>query len=843
MFDGQNSTRRINLSGRTGRAESSLSRDEFVKRKKKERQIREQLRLEFDSALAIQRVWRGKRVVHQMRREMRELFDKRLVDIAKVLGLIPNMPPPVAEKFRNTVVVSLVRQLNFFFNIRHDDGDRERLRNVLQLHQRIRFGDPDTQLRMKWVLTLALRYAMDAVLPFIKDADPALWRPFAQCIPRDAVKTFVCTVNDQSAWVLFFPLDRHAQSEYIAWHVQTPNTNSSWALQAIRSLDLPPPEERPSPAGAQCAMNSLIQPGVAIAPFISWLVWAKKGFPNGVGSEKLEAPEYMRAFVDSGIEHVVTVFFLDAPTKEVSQKVLQTLAYSTPFLTLSLPRIPSRNAEEWAASEQGRLFLLAFCMVFSTMLGVMDDIEFQTWVTPDLLESMQILLRLNFHLLLTEPENKLSLKLSELMRALFDRHLRRPLITGWVRPEFSFTRMSPEQYGHLLQQIPFTVPFQSRVEHLTSLIMSDREHRSESRNTWLHMVRHRVRREFILEDGYALFESLDDTNSLRDVLRIEFIGPDGNPESGIDGGGLFKEFLIHLCRTAFDPTFGLFMETHDKRLVPNPNAKYHHEEYLRLFHFLGKVVAKAIYEMVLLEPQFGHTFLNTVLGKTNSLEDLQHLDPDLARNLTSLKDMDVDDLQLTFSITNSEMGRTEEIDLIPDGRNVPVTNENKIRYIHNVANHRVNVQCGREIQSFVLGLQKAVDLTWLPMFDPVELNVIVSGTNEGFEVADLKKHTVYSGGFVEDSDVVQWIWKLLECEAPEFRSKFLMFCTSCSRTPLLGFKSLYPKFCIHRVPDNDHLPTASTCANLLKLPDYISEQRLREKLTQSVLSLAGFDLS
>jgi len=67
--------------------------------------------------------------------------------------------------------------------------------------------------------------------------------------------------------------------------------------------------------------------------------------------------------------------------------------------------------------------------------------------------------------------------------------------------------------------------------------------------------------------------------------------------------------------------------------------------------------------MVLLEPQLGHTFLNSVLGKVNSLEDLKHLDMDLARNLGALKDMDVNDLGLTFSITNSVMGQAEEIDL------------------------------------------------------------------------------------------------------------------------------------------------------------------------------------
>lgn len=35
------------------------------------------------------------------------------------------------------------------------------------------------------------------------------------------------------------------------------------------------------------------------------------------------------------------------------------------------------------------------------------------------------------------------------------------------------------------------------------------------------------------------------------------------------------------------------------------------------------------------------------------------------------------------------------------------------------------------------------------------------------------------------------------------------------------FKNLNPKFCVHRVPDSERLPTSATCANLLKLPDYV----------------------
>ncbi len=44
-------------------------------------------------------------------------------------------------------------------------------------------------------------------------------------------------------------------------------------------------------------------------------------------------------------------------------------------------------------------------------------------------------------------------------------------------------------------------------------------------------------------------------------------------------------------------------------------------------------------------------------------------------------------------------------------------------------------------------------------------------------------------------------------------------------------------------PDVDRLPTASTCYNMLKLPNYRRAATLRKKLLYAITSNAGFDLS
>ena len=56
-------------------------------------------------------------------------------------------------------------------------------------------------------------------------------------------------------------------------------------------------------------------------------------------------------------------------------------------------------------------------------------------------------------------------------------------------------------------------------------------------------------------------------------------------------------------------------------------------------------------------------------------------------------------------------------------------------------------------------------------------------------------------------------------------------------------QELHPPFCVHSAGPEDRLPSASTCMNLLKLPEYLDDDTMREKLLYAVESGAGFELS
>ncbi|EPR59227.1 HECT-domain (ubiquitin-transferase) domain-containing protein [Toxoplasma gondii GT1] len=397
----------------------------------------------------------------------------------------------------------------------------------------------------------------------------------------------------------------------------------------------------------------------------------------------------------------------------------------------------------------------------------------------------------------------------------------------------------------LLTELPHTMAFEDRVLVFYDKINADRlRFRDAFHQLPFDRSLHEIRRGYIVEDGlFAL--GYADEHDLKGFFRIQFITGEGVPEEGIDGGGLFKEFLVLLSRKVFDPDYGLFKASSDNSLYPNPSVHLAHTHPTALYNALGKVVGKAIYEKILIEPQLNRVFLNLLLGRPNQVDDVQALDPVVHKNLLFLKHYtdNVQNLALSFSATLGDFGSNEEEDLIPNGRTIPVTNDSKLRYIQAVAHFKCTKQIAKQTQAFLNGLSQVIPLKWLKMFSPAELQLLISGSPLGFDVADLRAHANFTGGFEASSPTICWLWDTLEEMSSEERSKFLMFVTSCSRPPLLGFRNLHPSFTVHRVPERHRLPTSSTCVNLLKLPPYESKEVLRERLMEAIEGAEGFGLS
>nr|XP_024646483.1 ubiquitin-protein ligase E3C [Macaca nemestrina] len=336
---------------------------------------------------------------------------------------------------------------------------------------------------------------------------------------------------------------------------------------------------------------------------------------------------------------------------------------------------------------------------------------------------------------------------------------------------------------------------------------------------------------------------------LKKRIRVHLLNAHGLDEAGIDGGGIFREFLNELLKSGFNPNQGFFKTTNEGLLYPNPAAQMLvGDSFARHYYFLGRMLGKALYENMLVELPFAGFFLSKLLG-TSADVDIHHLaslDPEVYKNLLFLKSYedDVEELGLNFTVVNNDLGEAQVVELKFGGKDIPVTSANRIAYIHLVADYRLNRQIRQHCLAFRQGLANVVSLEWLRMFDQQEIQVLISGAQVPISLEDLKSFTNYSGGYSADHPVIKVFWRVVEGFTDEEKRKLLKFVTSCSRPPLLGFKELYPAFCIHNGgSDLERLPTASTCMNLLKLPEFYDETLLRSKLLYAIECAAGFELS
>ncbi|KAF9794972.1 hypothetical protein SFRURICE_011103 [Spodoptera frugiperda] len=382
----------------------------------------------------------------------------------------------------------------------------------------------------------------------------------------------------------------------------------------------------------------------------------------------------------------------------------------------------------------------------------------------------------------------------------------------------------------ILKEIPFVVPFSTRVlifqgllaryyytniiREARPLVRNDELQRGDPRSTSVFEGRIYMKMHLInlVQIMVILFDAIISLKpDLKLKLRVQLINQAGAEEAGVDGGGLFREFLSELLKSAFDPNRGAMYEN---LLVELPLAEF----------FLGKLCG---------------------CGEAD-VHALASLDPALHRGLLLLRAharRDVPDLGLDFTLLTDELGEQRIEELKPGGANIPVTAENRIEYIHLVADYKLNKQIRSQCTAFKRGLVSVVSAEWLRMFSCRELQLLISGAEVPIDIEDLRRHTHYAGGFSAQHPTVQCFWRVLSTFTDDQRRQLLKFVTSCSRPPLLGFKDLQPPFCIQSAGASDRLPSSSTCMNLLKLPEFHTDEQLTEKLLYAIQAGAGFELS
>ena len=397
-------------------------------------------------------------------------------------------------------------------------------------------------------------------------------------------------------------------------------------------------------------------------------------------------------------------------------------------------------------------------------------------------------------------------------------------------PKLLFDSMS-----RLTLDCPYVLELDNKRTYFTSQLHKDTFERR-------HLFNLHVTRSNVLDDSLQQVMSESGEDFRNGWLNVDFAG-----EEGDDLGGLTREWFSVLTLQIFNPHFALFCTSAEDTTTYAPNhVSSANPDHLHYFRFVGRVIAKAIVDGQSLDVCFTRSFYKCILGRKIELTDLEAADPQYYNNLLLATEDGI--TELTFSMDTNDLGVAQTVDLVVDGRNLAVTEDNQPEFLQRVAEYRLVDRIKHQIGAFLTGFSEVIPLDLMKIFDEQELELLISGQPD-INVDDWQKNTKYQGYTVESAPV-QWFWKCVRAMPPEKCAKMLQFVTGSSRVPLGGFGHLQgnsglQNFQIHcDVNEKERLPRARTCFNKLFLPEYDTYEILRDKIEQAINECStGFGLA
>ena len=343
-----------------------------------------------------------------------------------------------------------------------------------------------------------------------------------------------------------------------------------------------------------------------------------------------------------------------------------------------------------------------------------------------------------------------------------------------------------------------------------------------------------VRRDRVFEDSYLQLNARTGEELKYGRLSVRFRG-----EEGVDAGGLTREWFSVLVRHMFNPDYALFTRAAVGTSYQPNRTSYVNPDHLYFFKFVGRILGKAIYDRQLLDSHFVRPVYKQLLGIPVDLNDMESVDPEYHKSLLWMLNNDITSIvDHAFSAEVDEFGQLKTIDLIPDGRNISVVEENKRLYVQLTVHLKLVESIKQQMDSFRSGFHEIVPADLVRIFNENELELLVSGMPD-IDVDDWRNNTLYEG-YMASSPQIQWFWRALRSFSNEERAKLVQFVTGTSKVPLEGFAALHGsngvhKFHIHRdYGSPNRLPSAHTCFNQLDLPAYESYEQLKDALLMAI---------
>ncbi|GMT00506.1 hypothetical protein PENTCL1PPCAC_22680 [Pristionchus entomophagus] len=300
--------------------------------------------------------------------------------------------------------------------------------------------------------------------------------------------------------------------------------------------------------------------------------------------------------------------------------------------------------------------------------------------------------------------------------------------TTWEDPRFSGCEYGKRGYDGQ------TTAFKRKVEYFRHKL---------PRSVWNGKCSLNVNRATIVEDSYRQVMAKN-PHELRCKLWIEF----GEFEFGLDFGGVSREWCFLLSKHIFNPFYGLFEYSAlgQYTLQLNAHSGMANPQHLEYFHFIGRVIGMVLYHGKLLDVFFIRPFYKQILGEKITLEDVESVDSSFYNSLCYLRDNEASDLELVFAVDDEIFGEKKSIELIENGREKEVTNDNKEKYIEALIEWKFTKRIEAQMERMLKGIFEVVPSHLLRVLNGSQLELLMCGL-QVIDVSDWRNHTLYKGGY------------------------------------------------------------------------------------------------
>jgi hypothetical protein len=165
------------------------------------------------------------------------------------------------------------------------------------------------------------------------------------------------------------------------------------------------------------------------------------------------------------------------------------------------------------------------------------------------------------------------------------------------------------------------------------------------------------------------------------------------------------------------------------------------------------------------------------------LEELKYMDQEAYKSLKWMSENCITDIIYeTFSVTDGK----KEFPLCADGEKTNVTEANKMEYIKLMIQWRISYSVLHNLVPFVTAFHEVVplDLLLKSELTPTELNAMLNGKSE-VSVEELRAFCIYQGeegGFNDTHDTVIWFWQAVRSFTQAERRNLLLFFTGSGKS-------------------------------------------------------------